>query len=102
MPFGGETLSSEPHWGGFSQLTYRQSAVKQVLCSLPAICPGRGVWRPAAPCPSQPLLPATEGGSTQRCLPFMGWNLGGLPRGDGVTLSTGSHLLYSCRRAETR
>lgn len=100
--FRGETLSSEQHWGGFSQLTYRQSAVKQVLCSLPAICPGRVACggplllvRPS-PCSRRPRAAPPKGAyhswaGTSEVFPgVMGW--------PPTPLSTSSHLLYSCRR----
>lgn len=85
MPLEGGTLSGEQHCGGFSQLTCCQSAVKQVLCSLCSVCSGHGEWWPCAPCPSPALLPSAWCSSTQWCLPFMGWSLGGRHRGDGVT-----------------
>lgn len=92
----GETLFTEQHCGGFSQLTHCQSAVKQLFCSLCSICRSHSErWHswPRAPCPAQLLLPSTRGSSTQRCLPFMGWNLGGKHRGDGVTPSA-TTLIY--------
>lgn len=47
--------------GGFSQLTCCQSAVKQVLCSLPGSCPGHGKCWPRAPSLSRPLVPLRRG-----------------------------------------
>lgn len=94
----GGRLSSEQHIGGFSQLTCCQSAVKQVLCTLRSVCSGHGEWWPCSACPSRPLLPSAGGSSTQWCLPFMGWNLGGRHRGDGV-IPSATTLIY-CIDAE--
>lgn len=57
-PLGGlvETVSSEQHWGGFSQLTRCQSAVKQALGSPAAIYPGLVVFQPVHPILHSPQL----------------------------------------------
>lgn len=85
MPF------RKQHWGGFSQLTCCQSAVKQTHCSLCSLHHSER-W-PCAPCPSRVRLLSAWGGTTPTCLPFMGWNRGGHHRGGGMT-PTATALIY--------
>lgn len=65
-------------------------------------CHGHGEQQQLSPCAHCLTLsaPSARGSSTQRCLPFMGWNLGGIHRGDGETPSAVT-LIY-CMDARNR
>lgn len=90
----------ELRWGGFSQLTCCQLAVKQVLFLLHSVCRSCScgdLWS-CAPCPTWLLLSSARAGTTHRCLPFIGWHRRGHHRSDEVTPSA-TALIY-CIDAE--
>lgn len=69
----GAAPSSEQRYGGFTPLTCCQSAVWRTTPPNPYILAVSSSLAP--PCLCQTPLLCFAGGSSQRCLPFMGWSL---------------------------